>query len=377
MHYLALVATLLSQPATVSVTTPNPPVDVGVTRPIDLVICLDTSNSMEDLLDSARMRLWDIVNELARMTPTPELRVGLVTYGSPAVASEEEGYVSVRSDLTDDLDTMQGLLMELTTDGGEELVGWALEAAVDRMSWSRDPQGLRLVFIAGNESADQGVEDVDFRAVAEQARRDDIVINALFAGPREQAEDMRWPEVARAGTGNFTAIDATASLMQVETPQDAELLRLNARLNETYIPYGERGAAGLANQRAQDNNATRLGVQSCSSRIVAKGTALYDNASWDLVDAVMQDDFQWGALLDEDLPEALRPMSRPEREAHVAARRAEREEIQAAIQELSEQRELFLREWRRERLASAGLDDGLRDALVAQATAKGFSCEGC
>ena len=39
------------------------------------------------------------------------------------------------------------------------------------MSWSPDPDGLRLVFIAGNESADQAVDRVDFRAVAETARR--------------------------------------------------------------------------------------------------------------------------------------------------------------------------------------------------------------
>ena len=102
--------------------------------------------------------------------------------------------------------------------------------------------------------------------IGRSARRRDIVINALYAGSRESAAGEMWPDVAQAGGGNFSAIDAAASLAQVATPHDQELLTLNSRLNETYLPYGEGGKAGLANQRVQDNNATRLGVQSCSAR---------------------------------------------------------------------------------------------------------------
>ena len=49
------------------------------TRPVDVVVMLDNSGSMEDLLDATRARVWDVVNELGRMKPTPELRVGLVS----------------------------------------------------------------------------------------------------------------------------------------------------------------------------------------------------------------------------------------------------------------------------------------------------------
>ncbi len=52
------------------------------TRPVDVVVMLDTSGSMEDLLDATRARVWDVVNELGRMKPTPELRVGLVSFGT-------------------------------------------------------------------------------------------------------------------------------------------------------------------------------------------------------------------------------------------------------------------------------------------------------
>ena len=49
---------------------------------IDLVIALDTSGSMDGLIDSARQKLWDIVNDLATAKPTPLLRVGLISFGN-------------------------------------------------------------------------------------------------------------------------------------------------------------------------------------------------------------------------------------------------------------------------------------------------------
>ena len=43
-------------------------------RQIDVVLALDVSGAMSGLIDSAKQRLWDIVNELGRAQPQPELR---------------------------------------------------------------------------------------------------------------------------------------------------------------------------------------------------------------------------------------------------------------------------------------------------------------
>src|SRR3954466_16346870 len=51
-------------------------------KPVDVVLCLDTSNSMDGLIDSAKRKLWAVVNDLAKMEPTPSLRVGLYSYGN-------------------------------------------------------------------------------------------------------------------------------------------------------------------------------------------------------------------------------------------------------------------------------------------------------
>ena len=184
-------------------------------------------------------------------------------------------------------------------------------------------------------------------------------------------------ELAQTGEGNFSAIDPAVGSIQIATPQDDVLLELNASLNTTYVPYGEKGQAGLANQVAQDSNASRLGVQSCSSRIVAKGGALYNNASWDLVDKSLEEGFDWEALSLSDLPEELRDLSNEERDDFIEARRFEREGIQMKIQQASEEREAFVQQALAERLGDAGLGAAMRQVIREQAMAKGFTCEGC
>jgi hypothetical protein len=345
-------------------------------RAVDVVICLDTSGSMENLIDAARARVWDVIGELARMQPTPELRVGLLTFGTQAGGSDS-GWIVLQSDLTDDLDAVYASLMALTIQGGEEYVGRAINTAIDQMSWSPEWNSLRILFVAGNESADQDVDNFDFRIEARAAQDRDIIINAMYAGNHEQAIVEHWPEVARRGSGTFSAIDPSIATIQIPTPHDEPLLALNARLNKTYVPYGPNGAAGLANQVAQDGNASRLGVQSCSSRIVAKGTSLYTNESWDLVDASLQEGFDVASVAVEDLPESLRSMSDGELAGYVASKRLEREAIQTEIQTLSAKREAVIKQVRAEELASGDLGEAMKQAIREQAMKKGFKCDGC
>jgi len=346
------------------------------TRPVDVVVMLDTSGSMENLLDATRARVWDVVNELGRMKPTPELRVGLVSFGTDKT-TEEQGFIIQHLDLSDDLDEVYAELMALTIGGGTELVGRALNEALDGMSWSPEYDALRVIFVAGNESADQGVKDDDFRIAVRAARDRGIIVNALYAGNRDQGVVEKWHEVAQAGEGNFSAIDPAIGSIQIAAPQDARLLELNGKLNTTYVPYGEKGQDGLTNQVAQDSNASRLGVQSCSSRIVAKGGALYNNASWDLVDKSLEEGFDWDTVSPADLPEEMQSMTAEERVEFIAAKRAQREAIQSEIQSASEAREAFVKQAIAEQIGEAGLGEAMRAAIREQAMAKGFTCDGC
>src|SRR5207237_1109340 len=88
---------------------------------IDVVLYLDVSNSMDGLIGSAKTKLWYIVNDLAKIKPTPNLRVGLYSYGNDGYDAKI-GWIRKEVDLTTDLDTIYQKLNGLTTNGGTEYV---------------------------------------------------------------------------------------------------------------------------------------------------------------------------------------------------------------------------------------------------------------
>jgi len=348
-------------------------------RPIDLVICLDTSGSMTGLLDSARARLWDIVNQLGRARPTPSLRIGLLTYGSPRGSSAHDGWVIQQSNLTTDLDTVYAKLMTLTTDGGNEYVGWVLHDALRTMSWSSDPSALKMIFVAGNESADQGQDAFNFRYVAEEARAAGIIINAIYCGNNRQGTSERWHEVASHGGGSYSAIDMQCGTAQITTPYDQQLMDLNKKLNDTYVAYGAKGEAGRQNQQAQDANAERLGRQSCGARVTAKAQSVYTNGGWDLVDAADAAGFKLEQVSASDLPPNMQSMPIAERQAYIDGMRRAREAVRQEINEVGATRDRFLEtEQKKTSSGAVGLDAAMLGAIREQAQAKGFSFDsGC
>ncbi|MCZ6602880.1 MAG: hypothetical protein O6952_07740, partial [Planctomycetota bacterium] len=293
---------------------------------------------------------------------------------TPLDTTAEDGWVIRQMELTDDFDAVYAKMMALGTNGGDEFVGEVLWDAVHWIDWSDDPDALRLIYVAGNESADQGVERRDFRDSARDALRRDIVVNTIFAGPRIQGIQQQWQEVARAGRGEYEAIDMAYGTQKIATPYDATLLLLNDEMNATYIPYGDKGAEGMERLLAQDLNALRVGAQCGSSRVAAKGCAIYRTSAWDLVDAVGQDGFSFERLETEDFPEALRPLTPQQRRSYVDGMSKVRESVQAEILEVDRDRKAYIKTERaKKREGRVAFDDAILKSVRAQAMKKRFS----
>jgi len=337
---------------------------------IDLVIALDTSDSMQNLIDAARLSLWDIVNDLQLAEPRPTLRVGLLAYGSPAY-DRDTGWVRVETDLTTDLDFVSERLFELTTSGGSEYVGRALQTAVEELSWVPSYDTLKLVFVAGNEPADQDPE-VDFRDAGLLAADHGISVTVIFCGSPNQEQAETWKELALEADGRFAAIDHRGGPVVVRTPYDQELAQLGAALNDTFIPLGETGRERQRNLARQDTNASKLSPAAAAARARTKAMPGY-SAGWDLISAL-----ESGRSLDEidvrDLPEALQRMSVEEREAYVAEQRATRARLQQEIAELTAKRQRSMIE----QVEAKGLDmsktfdSAVRESIRSQVREKGF-----
>jgi hypothetical protein len=365
-------------PPPAPVVGPAAPLDEAVKgRPtVQLALLLDTSGSMEGLIDQARSELWKVVNTLSearRDGRAVRLELALLEYGQSSL-SEASGWIRVVQPFTEELDRVSEQLFALTINGGEERCGQAISTALQGLAWRTEPGALRLMLIAGNEGFDQGPVAPD-EALAAAVRRG-IAVNTVYCGASDDPDAAGWHEAATRGRGRFMAIDAQHPVAQVEAPQDAELARLGAALNETYLAYGAEGHAGVARQAAQDARSSGYGLANLAARSVSKASGFYKNSTWDLVEAVESKKVDLARAEEAALPAAMKGMSPAEREAFVAEQARRRAALQADIRRLGAERTKFLAE-ASARAAGEGatLDVAMLGAVREQAEAEGYRFE--
>jgi len=351
------------------------PLEAAEPKPknIDLVLCLDVSNSMDGLIASAKARLWDIVNELAKARPTPNLRVAVYSYGHTGYDAAK-GWVRQDLPFTTDLDKVNEKLFGLTTRGGTEYVARVTKAALEELSWSPEPGTLKIIFVCGNEAADQDRE-YSLKAVAEQACRKGVIINTIYCGRAGDAIAAGWKHFADLAEGRYANIDQNRGAVAVATPFDKRLVELGDKVNKTYVWYGKEGEARRLNQVAQDRNAEQAGLATAAGRVQAKGGGFYKQTDADLVDrAKNEKDFDLKKLPEAELPEEMKKMTPEQREKYLKEKIAEREAIQKEIQELSKQRDEYIKEQQRKNPTAAekAFDEALRSMLREQAAKQGL-----
>jgi hypothetical protein len=348
-------------------------VDSAKPRQIDVVIALDVSTSMDGLIESAKQRLWDIVNELGRAQPQPDLRLAILSYGNPAYGAQS-GYVRVDLPFTRDLDAVSKTLFEFTTNGGDEYVARVIQTAVTDLSWSKDPGALRVLFVAGNEGAQQDPQIAILQATT-AAARNGITVNTIYCGDESDGDAPGWRQVATSTNGIFASINQNAAAVaNISTPMDQELAELNKELNDTYVAFGVNGSIARENQIEQDREVANMSAPAMASRAASKASPLYRSESWDLVDAV-----QSGKSLEDvavkDLPDEMQEMETEQRAAYVEEKAKQRAEVQGRMQVLADDRQDYIKRERAKLDDSdeKGLDEVIQEGLRTLAEEKGFT----
>ena len=337
-------------------------------KSVDLVICLDTSGSMSGLIHAARQKLWSVVNEIATLKPEPRLRVALLTYGTPGQG--KPGDVVLQTDLTRDLDLVSEKLFALGTNGGTELVGRVVHHALEDLAWASDA-GLKTIFVAGNESADQDPEQ-PFLQVAARAKARDVFVNAIYCGGADDADAAGWRQLG-AVHGSFSHIDHNQGTVNVASPFDKELAELSGKMNGTYVWYGREALERKERQDAQDRNADAAGAPAAAARAEAKAGLAYAPTA-DLVLRLKEAGFDPAKLTAAELPPEMRDLAPDARRTWLEARAKERATLQARIQELAAKRAAFVRRAMEEQGLddSRSLDKALRETVRSQAKERGF-----
>lgn len=340
---------------------------------VQLALLLDTSGSMDGLIDQARSQLWQMVldiSEARRGGVAPRLQIALFEYGNDNLSGRDH-WVREVIPLTDEVDRVSEALFALTTSGGSEFCGAAIRKSLDQLEWSSDPKTLKLMFIAGNEGFEQG--PVSARAAIATARSMGVTVNTIHCGSAG-ASDQGWKSAAQLAGGHFFNLNHNEALVQIDAPQDAEIAKLGQALNFTYIPYGSQGSSGMQRQQAQDMNSSGIGLSNMSTRVRTRASGMYHNPTWDLVDAVKGGHVNLEDLDKEALPAAMRDLPPSARREHVQAQAAKRDRINAKIRALTAQRREFMTKARAENSAGdRGIDSAILGAVRTQASKVGLT----
>lgn len=342
---------------------------------IQVAILLDTSNSMDGLIEQAKSRLWNIVNTLTNLKyqgKAPEIEIGLYEYGNDGLSSEAN-YIRQVAPLTTDLDLISEKLFSLRTNGGSEYCGAVIQDAVTKLTWKDGNKNMKLVYIAGNEPFNQG--SINYKEVIKEALKKEIYVNTIFCGNKQEGISTLWQDGAITGNGKYFNIDSNQRVQYINTPYDDQITQYNQKINETYVSYGRRGADKKRNQAMQDANAESVSKANYVERSVSKSKTVYKNDSWDLVDKINEDEKALETIKKEELPAELKDKNKTEIKAYIAQKSAEREKIQKEISTLAKKRQEYIDNEMKKQKTQDDLGNAIATSIIELGKNKGYSVE--
>ena len=324
---------------------------------IEVCFVLDTTGSMEQLIEGAKQKIWSITTQMATAKPAPQIKLGLIGF-----RDRGDQYVTKVFDLTDDLDDVYGNLIAFQAAGGgdtPESVNQALSEAVTKISWSKDRDTLRVIFLVGDAPPHMDYpDDVKYPDTLKLATQSDIVINTVQAGSIAQTTPF-WQEIATKAQGQYARIELTGGMKAIATPVDAELSRLSVELSKTVVPWGDAlrqraimtknsvavgGATGGATGTAAASSATAADrVLFMNLETGAAGTKTVITGEGELIKDLAANKVKLEDIKDSDLPPQMLQMSMEQRKKYVADLTARRTELQTQVDALAKKRAEYMK----------------------------------
>lgn len=332
---LPLVALLLLASAFAFVQSAPAPLPKPVA--VEVVFCVDTTGSMTGLIDAAKSKIWAICNQMLNGRPMPMLKVGLVAF-----RDKGDEYVTKVYDLRDDLDEVYADVQTFVATGGgdtPEAVNQALDDAVNKISWSRDRNTIKILYLVGDAPPHMDyTDDVKYPTTCALAAKRGILINAIQCG--NDADCTRhWKDICERGKGAYVAIPQNGGTKATPTPFDRRLAEINAELARGTVVFGDptKRVADLKKAKA---------VESLSAEIAADRVGYLAKvgrvARYDLLEAMQSGKFTLASIPSQQLPDELQKMTPKDRAEYLAKLADKRAKLLAEARELDRQRATHL-----------------------------------
>jgi hypothetical protein len=139
---------------------------------LDLVLVIDTTESMQFVIDEVKQHAAALVKAIQRMVPTS--RVGVVVY-----RDQGDEYVVKWSDLSFKTDKLTSFIATITASGGgdwEEAVLEGVDAAVNELSWRKKSKKI-IILIGGSPPHPEDVEPLE--GLVGEFRRDGGTLSTI------------------------------------------------------------------------------------------------------------------------------------------------------------------------------------------------------
>lgn len=163
---------------------------------IDLVIVIDTSGSMQSVIDEVKAQVEDFIGNLQSLVPAS--RVAVVAY-----RDKGEEYVTKWVDFSFKTDKVQQFVAGLRADGGgdyEEGVKQGIEAAIDELKWRKSARRI-IILVGGTPPHKEDMQDL--MTLVREFRKDNGAVGAVDVTKRLHEEYDREAWVAKGSQGTF------------------------------------------------------------------------------------------------------------------------------------------------------------------------------
>jgi hypothetical protein len=354
-------------------------IDTQAPPKIEVVFALDTTGSMSGLIQASKEKIWSIASTMAQARPAPEIKMGLVAY-----RDRGDEYVTKVVDLSEDLDSVYGALMDFRAAGGgdgPESVNQALYDAVNNISWSQGEDACRVVFLVGDAPPHMDYQDdVKYPQTLKTAKAKGIVVNTIQAGNSAPTR-LVWNKIAQGGLGQYAQVSQDGNAVAISTPFDEKLARLSKKLDETRLYYGSEAVLEKKRQKLEAADKLHESASVASRARRATFNATKSGKSNLLGDSELVDDISSGrveldAIKKDYLPASIRALAPQEQRSVISEKAQQRKSLQQQIDELSAKRKEYLKEAvKKEGGAKGSLDHKLYSAIREQAERTGIHYE--
>ncbi len=343
---------------------------------IEVAFVLDTTGSMSSLIQGAKENIWSIASSMASAESAPTIKMGLVGY-----RDRGDQYVTKISDLSDDLDSGYGTLMNFTAAGGgdaPESVNKALYDAVTKMSWGQDDGTYRVIFLVGDAPPKMSYNDeMQYPEIVELARKKGIVINTIQCG-QQASTTAPWKQIASLSQGRFFQVEQSGSAVAISTPFDEKLAALSTQLDQTRLFYGSEKvqARKRLKQAASDKFNRTASPASAAKKAefnISRSGARNFSGDNELLGDLDSGKVSLEEIAVKELPSELRELEQDERQQVLAKKAEDRKKIKQQIAELAAKRSDYVKkELAKTDKAESSLDNQIYQTVRAQAKNKGL-----